>query len=178
MKTVIVAGITRSGLTLTMQMLHAGGYPCAGTYPAFEDYPLGRIPFGQCTGKAIKVVDTHTQLPPTGEYYVIRTSRDYKELSKSMRKFLNLTTGRSLSREDMRKMEKSLPYDYYQIDSWAKKQKGLLVLDFEEMILQPEDVALKIAEFIQHPLDIQKMVDTVVPRHPDCYPTMLELNFL
>lgn len=40
---IIVTGIARSGLSLTMQMLHAGGIPCAGEPPAFEPYPLGQI---------------------------------------------------------------------------------------------------------------------------------------
>ena len=30
---IIVIGIARSGLTVTMQMLEAGGYPCEGHYP-------------------------------------------------------------------------------------------------------------------------------------------------
>lgn len=68
----IVAGITRSGLSLTMQMLHAGGYPCEGEPPDFEPHPVGEMPWERCERRAVKLVDAHHQFPPAGSYDVIR----------------------------------------------------------------------------------------------------------
>ncbi len=179
MKTIIIAGITRSGLTLTMQMLYAGGYPCFGEYPAFEGYEIGEIPFVKLIGKVIKVVDTHIQFPLKGEYYVIRLRRDYKQQAKSMCKFMN-TIGLPVpaSRETLRKLEKSFNSDYSKIDIWAKKQKGFLIMDFEEMILNPKRSAEKINEFTGQSLNTEKMIKVVAKRNTECYPTMMELDFL
>lgn len=88
MKTVLVCGCARSGLSLTMQLLYKGGYPCFGEYPAFEDYEIGQINYTENIGKAIKLVDTQLQFPPTGAYYVIVLHRDFKEQAKSTVKFL------------------------------------------------------------------------------------------
>ena len=178
MKTLIIAGITRSGLTLTMQMLHAGGYPCAGEYPAFEGFGIGQIPWDKCFGKAIKVVDTHMQFPPPGEYSVIRLRRSHKQQAKSQMKLINVLCDIPVTRAGTRAMEQSLPKDYSKIDAWAAKQKELLTLDFEELILEPNLAALKLIEFTGAILDIDKMMAVVVKRGTDCYPTLLESTFL
>ena len=55
---IIVAGLTRSGLSVTMQMLWAGGYPCLGRWPAFEQYAVGRVPWHLLPDRvAVKLVD-------------------------------------------------------------------------------------------------------------------------
>lgn len=179
MKTIIVAGITRSGLTLTMQMLNAGGYPCMGNYPAFEDVELTAKLFKENTGKAIKVVDTHMQFPPTGEYHVIRLRRNWGEQAKSLCKFLRaINVDVPTNKTNIKKFTKSFPADYEKIDSWAKRQKGMIIIDFEELILNPRESAEKISQFTGEQLDIDKMVAVVEPRTTGCYPTMLELKFI
>lgn len=177
MKTIIIAGITRSGLTATMQMLDAGGYPCAGKYPSYEGFDIGEIPFKDLQGKAIKVVDTNMQFPPTGDYHVIRLRRNYKQQAKSMHKLLS-TQIMHLPKSAIAKMEKSLPKDYVAIDAWAKRQKGLLELDFEEIITNPLAAAKKIATFIEYPLFIDRMAAVIKERSTDCYPTMLETTII
>lgn len=178
MKTILISGITRSGLTLTMQMLNAGGYPCFGEYPAFEGYELGKIPFNECSGMAIKAIDTHLQMPPPGDYHVIRLRRNYKQQAKSMVKFLNEVANIPQTREFVKEIEKSLPKDYIKIDRWAQKQAGLLILDFEELILHPLVAAKKLHDFVGHPLNIKKMVACVKTRDTNCYPTMIEYEFI
>lgn len=86
----IVAGITRSGLTVTMQMLHAGGYPCMGEYPAFECFDIGKIPWRECEGFAVKAVDAQLQNPPDSACKVIRLRRNLVEQCKSINKWNNL----------------------------------------------------------------------------------------
>ena len=179
MKTIIVAGITRSGLTVTMQMLQAGGYPCFGEYPAFENHELGKIPFKELHGKAIKVVDTHRQFPPPGDYYVIRLRRNYTQQAKSICKFINLfTTVLPNTRKAIREIERQLPKEYLKIDAWAKKQTAVMTLDFENIILSTKQSAEKIKEFTGESLDIEKMCGVVFKRETDCYPTMLEAQFV
>ena len=115
-KTVIVAGITRSGLSLMMQMLHKGGFPCYGTYPAFEDYQVGQIDYHEARHKAIKLVDSHNQLPPPGDYYVIRMRRNLDQQIKSLMKFMRIM-GVPVLGSDRRKLKRSVIRDYKKISA-------------------------------------------------------------
>lgn len=177
MKTIIIAGITRSGLTLTTQMLNAGGYPCVGEYPSFEKYDIGEIPFEDCKGLAIKVVDTHNQFPPPGDYHVIRLSRCYVEQSKSIVKFSQFF-GLPITSSERKQILKGLPKDYVKIDKWAKRQDGFMSLNFEDIISNPETTALQLQKFVGIDLDIQKMIEVVFKRTIYCYDGMLELQMI
>lgn len=172
-KNIIVAGITRSGLTMTMQMLYAGGYPCAGDYPAFEPYDMKQVDFEKHRGEAVKAVDTHNQFPPAGEYHVIRLTRNRTEQMKSITKMLKLL-GEVVTRNDRKRMERNLVKDYTNIDRWIRKQSAYLILSFEDILADPETAAHKLAEFVGEPLDIEKMVKIVTKRSPKCYDGMLE----
>lgn len=177
MKTIIIAGITRSGLTLTMQMLHAGGYPCLGTYPAFENYLIGDIPWNETEGKAVKLVDTHVQFPKPGDYKVIRLKRDLTQQSKSQVKFLKYF-GFPLPKSAYKDFLKSLPNDYKKIDSWAKKQSELITISFEDIINNPDEVINNLVDFIGVDLDKSKMKSVIIKRNSDCYNGLLELTML
>lgn len=173
---IIVAGLTRCGLTVTMQMLHAGGYPCAGEYPAFEPYGVGEIPWKECQGKAVKFVDPQLQFPKKLKgKKVILLSRDTVEQAKSQVKFLRAffpiispAPGKSLIR--------SINRDQSIIGLWAKKNHKVLPLRFEEIISTPQEVAQRLADFVGGNLDANKMAEVVVPRSTDCYLGMLELE--
>lgn len=121
MKTIIVTGCTRSGLTLMMQLLNKGGYPCFGTYPSFEDYQLGRIDWTKASGKAVKLVDGHLQFPPTGEYYVIMMRRDLDEQAKSVIKFMN-AIGLHIDKSKRNIVRQGLKRDLKIIHQWALRQ--------------------------------------------------------
>lgn len=176
MKTIIVAGCTRSGLSLMMQMLHKGGYPCVGEYPAFEEYNIGEIDFKEATGKAVKVVDTLHQFPPAGDYFVIRLRRDLKQQAKSMVKLLQFI-GIPIGKEEVPTIIDGLKKDYQVIDSWTRTQTGMVVIDFEAMITNPEAALEKISRAIGYELDIEA-ADCVVSRDPKCYDGMLELKLI
>ena len=173
----IVAGITRSGLTATMQMLNAGGLVCAGEYPAFEPYSIGEIPWEQCKGKVVKLVDAQLQFPPGNGHKVILLKRDRKQQAKSINKFLGAIA--NLPPMPNKPLVKSLDHDYKIIKKWAKKQ-NVLHLSFEEIITHPEKVVEDISDFLDFawPLfDIKKAAEAiVVGRGTDCYPGLLEFK--
>jgi hypothetical protein len=171
---IIVAGIARSGLTVTMQMLNAGGFPCFGEYPAFEDYPILQVPWHECKGKAIKLVDSQLYPEPEGDYRIIRLHRDIKEQAKSQKKFMEAMFGTSFGIKT-NIIEKSLVKDYTQIDEWTKKHRTLH-LNFERIINTPLKAALDINEFLGADLNLGKMSEVVRKRSPRCYPTLLELE--
>ena len=88
----IVSGFGRCGSSLVMQMLEAGGMPCSGEYPAFED-EAGNLLLADMLsldymqtleGKAVKLLDPHRGKIPKGpEYHVLGCSRDYGEQARS-----------------------------------------------------------------------------------------------
>ncbi len=170
--TVVVAGITRSGLTLAMQMLHAGGFPCEGMYPAFEEHPIGSVPWGECSGKAVKLVDAHLQLPPAGDYKVVRLARSLKQQAKSVNKFGGIC---GMPPMPVPALIESLKRDYAVIDKWARRYP-VLRMTFESLITDSATAAGKLASFIGAPMDTQAMAKTVVERGTGCYPTMLEIE--
>lgn len=173
MKTILVCGITRSGLTATMQMLDAGGYPCYGTYPAFEDNH-NQVE----AGKACKLVDTQHCFPPKGDYHVILLRRIRTQQAKSITKMLRIMAGIFPTKRDTLAMEKSIASDWNKIYLWGQRQSGLLVIDFEKIITEPLEVAEQLVHFTGKPLCIGNMKDIIVPRSIDCYPTMLEFKMI
>lgn len=176
--TIIVAGITRSGLTATMQMLNAGGYPCLGTYPAFEHIQFPDINFASEKGKAIKLVDTNNNFPPTGDYYVLRLRRDADQQAKSYVKFARLACGIPATKQHIPGFKKSAKEDYQKIDNWGKRQLGFKIINFEDIIKRPLQTAKEIQQFIDYPLDVQKMADIIVKRSTNCYDGLLEMTMI
>ncbi|MCK5609317.1 hypothetical protein KAR91_46015 [Candidatus Pacearchaeota archaeon] len=172
----IVAGVTRSGMTATMQMLNAGGYSCAGEYPDFEPFGIGCIPWPECVGKAVKVVDTHLQFPPkNGDYKIILLKRDIKQQAKSMIKFLK-ACGFNMN-VNMKAMKKSIKDDYKKIENWSKNYKTLKVT-FESIIDQPHITSLKITKFVGGEIDVSKMSDVIIKRSSDCVSELFELSMI
>jgi len=171
-KTIIVAGCTRSGLTLMMQILNKGGYPCFGEYPAFEGYEIGKIDYNQADGKAIKLVDTHNQFAPKGEYYIIRMRRDLKQQSKSIIKFIKYL-GIPVDKRELNNIKKSLQRDYAIIDEWAIRQKDCMYVDFEVLIDNSQLVIDKIKKAFDIKLS-DNAINCVIKRGANCYNGMLE----
>lgn len=175
-KTVIIAGITRSGMTLTMQMLDRGGYPVFGTYPAYEDvHPYGIVKGNE--GKAIKIVDTHNYFPKTGDYHVILLRRNHEQQAKSIAKFLK-HMGMSVNRDDAKALQKSIAPDWNKIYLWAKKQKSYMLLDFEYLIQHKLEAAIDIANFIGSPLNTGSMASVVLNRNAECTDFLYETLFV
>lgn len=171
---IIVAGIARSGLTVTMQMLDAGGYPCAGEYPGYEPFPIMQIPWHRLEGKAVKAVDVQLQNPPESGHTVIRLHRNLRQQAKSHNK-LNASMG--LGSIPLPTLVGSLENDYRWIDQWTKGHRTLH-LYFEKIIQEPLSAAKQIAGWLGEPLDVEKMAAVVVKRSPRCYPTMLEVEMV
>jgi len=174
-ETIIVAGITRSGLTLTMQMLHAGGAECFGEYPAFEGYELGNLPYDKAKGMAIKAVDTQHQIPPPGDYTVIYLRRNLKQQAKSQNKFFGML---GFPHAKPRLLIKSNKKDYKKIDRWVYAQNRFIEIFFEAIIENPRLIATRINNFVGPELNIDKMVEAVKPRGPECYDGILEAEII
>lgn len=171
----IVAGITRSGLSLTMQMLHAGGYQCQGTPPDFEPFPVGTIPWDRCRDTAVKLVDAQLQLPPDGDYKIIRLRRDMTEQARSMNKWAAALF--RMPAIPVSALIGSFRRDYEIIDDWCSRHTTM-VMDFEKLVTEPGRAAAELTAFANQDLDVAMMVKVVIPRTAECYPELLELKLI
>lgn len=173
---IIVTGLARSGLTATMQMLNAGGYPCLGEYPAFEKYDVGKTPWRECDGKTVKLVDAQLHFPPEDiNTKVIILSRNLKQQAKSFNKFIGYLNNLPPSKKYL--LIKSFKKDMIIIRTFFKKYKPLSIT-FENIIKQPENTARTISQFIDFPLDIKKAAGIIINRKTTCGPKFYELDMI
>ena len=177
MKTIIVAGCTRSGMTMMMNVLYTGGYPCLGHPPGFEDYYQPGMSYEQLKGYAVKVVDTHNWFPPKGDYLVIRMDRNKDEQAKSIMKFIKHVLRLPIQRSQKAKVKASLLDDLKKIDQWASKQTKCITVSFESLILNPKQTIGKISNEIGFRLS-EKAIKAIIPRGTKCYNGMLEIKLI
>ncbi len=99
----IVSGLERSGTSLVMQVLHAGGVPCAfdtSSRPPDDNNPRGyfeleggkiisrlrdgTLPLADYRGRFIKITAYGMKFLPPGNYRVVYTERNIEEVLDSM----------------------------------------------------------------------------------------------
>ncbi len=173
----LVCGCTRSGMTLTMQMLQAGGYPVHGTFPAYEDFGLGEFP--EADNCAIKIPDPKYWEIPLARCSAIYCKRDRTVQAKSMIRWLQ-ALGVPI-RGGARKLATSIGDD----DASMRERfhgAGVPVLqqEFDRLVMEPRVCAARIQEFVGRPLDIAPMVAALRPRPRGARlnPTLIELELL
>lgn len=185
--TIIVSGLTRCGSSMMMQMLYSGGCPVScedGNELISGEHSdqlsaLKEIALGLADGKAIKCLDPHRfPLPPNRNYIIIWMSRDKKEQSKSIAKFLQMLLGvRESKRTLARKFEQTLGSETRQC--WKLlEDHALIEVRFEDVISNPHLEAERVANFIGMQLDIDRMASVVIQRSTDCYSGMLEVEIM
>jgi hypothetical protein len=173
---VVVAGLGRCGSSLTMQMLAAGGMPCIGEPPAFEDVrftPGARVAedwFASLIGNAVKVLDPHhVQLPKPAPARVIWLNRDYREQAASQAKFLQAVAGIGGVEDVATAFRRSMPQERREalraLAGWP-----LLEQAFEALILEPAASARAINAFVGGHLDADAMARVVRRRPTECAP--------
>lgn len=184
---VVVTGCTRSGTSLMMQMLVAGGVPpfnpAEAEWPAFEAPQVASLPqttawLAGAIGRCVKLVDADRFYPPAGlPYRVVMMNRDVREQAKSTLKFMSqFYSGIDTSRETRRRMAGSLAESNLAIGKLFQSYGApLLLVRFEDLLAQPRRTAERVAEFVPG-LDAEKMAACVRPRSPRCYPGMMEFE--
>ena len=175
----VVSGLPRSGTSLVMQMLAAGGLPVLGDNHrlADEDNPRGYLEdarvkslerdatwLAEAEDKAIKIISfLLPKLPSHFEYRVIFLRRNLTEVLKSQEKMLERRGQPPGPPAEM--MAAHFQKHLQTVDHWLSTQGNIQVLncDHAELIQRPVQAAAAIQEFLNVPLDTQKMVDCVEP---------------
>jgi hypothetical protein len=178
---VIVSGLPRSGTSLMMQMLQAGGMPLLidDRRPADADNPNGYWEYEpvkrlqqdnswmhKAEGKAVKVVSALLQyLPPQYTYKIIFMQRPMPEVLASQATMLERRGAPSGQAE-----EQTLGTVFAQhldhTERWLAMQKHMTVLSapYHETIADPAVTASRVAQFLDLPLAVEEMARAVDPR--------------
>lgn len=176
----IVSGLPRSGTSMMMKMLQAGGLELLtdGIRQADEDNPEGYYEFekvkqldntadktwlAQANGKVVKVISQLLpDLPADQQFKVIFMQRKMTEILASQKKMLQRRgepTDRISDAEMARLFEKHL----LQIQTWLQKKSNFEVLfvTYHEVITDPASHAARIDDFLDGNLDTDKMIAAV-----------------
>ncbi len=179
---VVVSGLPRSGTSMTMKMLEAGGLSLVidGIRTADEDNPkgyyedervkdLGEIDdkswLADSRGKAIKVISYLLKdLPGSHNYKVLFMRRDVHEILASQAKMLE-RRGETPDTSDERMIEL---YDdhLWKVNRLLQREAHLDVLDvpYKSVLENPRQLADRIRDFLGLPLDAAKMAGVVDER--------------
>jgi hypothetical protein len=175
----VVSGIPRSGTSLMMSMLDAGGLPVLvdNIRTADVDNPRGYYEYepvkalkhdaswvAQSAGKAVKMVYLLVyDLPPGSEYRILFMHRKIDEVLASQRVMLQ-RLGKPV-RVDDGKMATLFEGHLVKFSAWVKDRPNIQVLDvnYNEMVADPAPIAIEIDRFLGGGLDMARMRATVDP---------------
>jgi len=176
----IISGLPRSGTSMMMKILEAGGMDILvdDVRTPDDDNPQGYYEYENvknmkdetqwldlAEGKAVKIV-SHLlhHLPDTKTYKVILMKRNLEEVIASQNKMLK-RTGRPMSPVSDAKLLNLFEKHLGEIETWLKKQKHIevLYLNYKDVINHPLNNARKIQHFLRdiQTLDPEKMTKTV-----------------
>ena len=178
---IVVSGLPRSGTSMAMKMLDAGGIPLVTDEVRLpdEDNPQGYFELAsvkglgeqddkswlaEARGKAVKVI-SHLlrELPDHHAYRVIFMNRHVQEVIHSQNKMLT-RRGEEFSGDDQ-KVITLFEQHLRLIRPWLRKQQNISVLDlhYSKVVKDPLQGAAQIAGFLKTDLDQERMASVVDP---------------
>jgi hypothetical protein len=171
---IVVSGLPRSGTSMMMNMLAAGGVPVVSDSirNADEDNPNGYFEFepvkqlsegqnewlAEADHKAVKIVSALLEyLPASHHYKILFMERDIKEILASQSKMLNRR--KEESKISDAEMESQFHKHLADIKYWLSRQPNMEVLyvDYKLLITNPDNYCPRIADLIGVPVDQPKM---------------------
>jgi hypothetical protein len=179
---IVVSGLPRSGTSMMMRMLAAGGLEILtdGTRKADEDNPAGYFEFEQvkelekspesgwlreARGKGIKIISQFLRhLPRENRYRVLLMQRDLGEVLASQRKMLERRGEAGEGTEDTR-LRGLFDEHMRDVRAWLRGRRNFDVLEVEygAVLADPEREAERICAYLRCRLDPRKMASAVNP---------------
>jgi hypothetical protein len=174
----LVSGLPRSGTSMMMKMLEAGGMPVLtdNIRTADEDNPRGYYELEQvkqierdqswlpgARGKVVKMISALLKHLPEGyEYRVLFMRRKLEEVLASQRQML-IRRGKPADPSGDEKMATYFARHLAQVDAWLAERPHFKVLDvsYNEMVANPTAHVARIDRFLDGGLDVEKMKDVV-----------------
>ncbi|MBN1853302.1 MAG: sulfotransferase domain-containing protein [Pirellulales bacterium] len=180
LETIIVSGLPRSGTSMMMQMLEAGGIELLtdGVRGADEDnirgyYELEAVKHTRAdsswlhksAGKAVKVIHILLpDLPVNRRYRVILMRRSFEGILASQAAMLE-RSGREGSSLPPDRLAKALERQMHNTRSFLEDHSSFefIEVEYEEVIADPVGQAEQINQFLGGGLDVQSMAAVVDP---------------
>ena len=174
----IVSGLPRSGTSMMMMMLEAGGLPVLtdNIRTADEDNPKGYYEFErvkqvehdqawleQAQGKVVKMVSALLKhLPQSYTYKVIFMRRVMEEVLASQRQMLVRREKPTDTVSDERMADLSRQH-LKKVEAWLDEQPNIEILytSYNEVLKNPVEQAKKVNQFLGNTLDVESMVGVV-----------------
>jgi len=175
---VIVSGLPRSGTSMAMKMLEAGGLGVVtdGLRTADEDNPKGyyedervkdlyqpgdKTWLRESRGKVIKIISFLLKsLPDDNNYKVLFMHRSLREIVASQNKMLARRAEKNDTPDDraVALLEEQVRDARFFL---RRPQFEVLELNYRETLDSPRPLALRMAEFVGGGLDVEKMTQVV-----------------
>lgn len=177
---VIVSGLPRSGTSLMMRMLEAGGIEALTDQLRVpdEDNPNGYFEFEdvkslredsswlqKAVGKSVKMVSVLLlELPKTRKYKVIFMRRDLGEIMMSQKAMLE-RSGKKINENEQDKIAKNYVIHLKEMISWilSAEHMDVLFVNYNDLISDAVDVIQSICRFFDRNLDSAKMASIIDP---------------
>jgi len=174
----IVSGLPRSGTSLMMQMLVAGGVPALsdGERQADTDNPRGYLEWerikqlpsdpdciAEGEGKVVKVISRLLLSLPAGhEYRIIFMQRPLPEVLASQDQMLR-RRGTYKEGADPAAISAAFEKHLREVYAWldSKPYAKAIRVPYHEVLSRPKDIAQQLAQFLETPLDVEAMVQRV-----------------
>lgn len=173
---IIVSGLPRSGTSMMMKILDAGGLEILTDHirTADDDNPKGYYEFEivkqlpakdfkwleTASGKGVKIISFLLQyLPKNYQYKIIFMRRSIHEILASQTQMLSRRGENSNTDDDQ--MENTYQEHLKRTRVWLANQSNIQVLyiDYNELIKDPQKSINQVHEFLQLPLDLAKMLE-------------------
>jgi hypothetical protein len=178
---VVVSGLPRSGTSLMMQMLEAGGIEPLTDHEreADDDNPKGyyefervkKTPEGdtawlqEAQGKAVKIITAIlVTLPADHSYDVIFMRREMEEILASQKQML-LRRGEDADKVSDEVMAEGFRQHIVGVFDWMGKQKYLRYIEvsFNALVSEPGDEIARLSEFLGRELNPEEMRKMISP---------------
>jgi len=174
----IVSGLPRSGTSLMMQMLDAGGVPVLsdGERRADTDNPKGYLEWervkqlpknpdliAEAEGKVVKVISQLILSLPDGHAYrIIFMQRPLPEVLKSQDEMLR-RRGNESQVTDTSALEEAFQRHLIEVNKWLAGKGNMRVLrvHYHRVLREPKAVAMEVSAFLGAALDIEAMSQRV-----------------
>jgi hypothetical protein len=177
---VVVSGLPRSGTSMMMKMLQAGGMPLYvdDVRKPDEDNPVGyyeleeaksllkdedKAWLDKARGRAIKIVSTLLPGLPSSHFYkVIFMQRHLDEVILSQNKMLQ-RRGEPVDESSDERMRGTLEKHLVRTKLWIDGQLNFAVVDvpYREVIADPRRQAERVRNFLAVDLDVENMASAV-----------------
>ena len=176
---IVVSGLPRSGTSLMMKMLEAGGLPVLTDHLRKPDdnNPKGYYEFErvkklkdgdhdwlkESTGKAVKVISALLEhLPPQYTYNVIFMRRNMGEILASQKQML-IRRGEAPDKVSDEKLAALYQNHLAKIEAWLAQQPNFAVeyVSYNDVLLNPQENLVRVNRFLNEKLDIKSMATVI-----------------